>query len=382
MSADEEYEPSPSQWVRDQVELYEGSDGAQGTTLRDTGLAVVIVTNRGAKSGKIRKTPVMRVEHDGKYAAVASQGGAPTHPYWYHNLTAHPQVTLRDGASKTEMTAREVSGAERDEWWERAVAAYPPYADYQKKTTRIIPVFVLEPADLSFTADAAQHHVGSPGDRPGVWDTPGPGVPQPRFDDLEAAEKRLDIPHLTSRHRDDHVASGGKRTDQHSGNATGGGLLDQVQHHRQDQARRDIQVNHGAELGGRQQRLGLGQVSVEESPTAVLMKKRLSVATDGRVMIYVRHPRPRTHRVHERQAGAHVDELPDAAGGRVSGRPADELPVVPQQLRQVRAGCRECDRQPAVSGEIMASPEQVVVGSRQVRPVSVERLHNPRTLHA
>jgi deazaflavin-dependent oxidoreductase (nitroreductase family) len=144
-SADEQYEPSPREWVRDQVELYESTDGAQGTTLRDTGLPVVIVTNQGAKSGKIRKTPVMRVEHDGKYAAVASQGGAPTHPYWYYNLVANPRVTLQDGASKTEMIAREVTGAERDEWWERSVAAYPPYAEYQTKTTRIIPVFVLEP---------------------------------------------------------------------------------------------------------------------------------------------------------------------------------------------------------------------------------------------
>lgn len=178
MSVDAEYEPSPSKWVRDQVAEYEGSGGTQGTTLRDTGMPVVIITNQGAKSGKVRKTPVMRVEHDGAYAAVASQGGKPTNPYWYYNLVAHPRVTVQDGPVKREMVAREVSGAERDEWWTRAVAAYPPYADYQKKTTRIIPVFVLEPTDLSrFAADAAQHQFGTRGKRPSVWDTPDAGVP-------------------------------------------------------------------------------------------------------------------------------------------------------------------------------------------------------------
>jgi deazaflavin-dependent oxidoreductase (nitroreductase family) len=146
--SDTEYEPSTAKWVRDQVEQYESSGGTESTTLRDSGLPVVIITNLGAKSGKIRKTPVMRVEHDGSYAAVASQGGAPTHPYWYYNLIAHPRVTLQDGPVKREMIARELTGAERDEWWARGVAAYPPYAEYQKKTTRIIPVFVLEPAEL------------------------------------------------------------------------------------------------------------------------------------------------------------------------------------------------------------------------------------------
>jgi F420H(2)-dependent quinone reductase len=146
MNADEEYEPSPRAWVRDQVEEYEGSGGTTGTTLRDTGLPVVIITNRGARSGKVRKTPVMRVEHDGRYAAVASQGGAPTHPLWYHNLRAEPRVDLQDGPRRQEMVAREVSGDEREQWWERAVAAYPPYAEYQQKTSRVIPVFVLEPA--------------------------------------------------------------------------------------------------------------------------------------------------------------------------------------------------------------------------------------------
>ncbi|MCX5052309.1 MULTISPECIES: nitroreductase family deazaflavin-dependent oxidoreductase [unclassified Streptomyces] len=144
MPLEGEYEPSPAQWVRDQVELYESSGGTKGTTLRDTGLPVIVLTNRGVKSGKIRKTPLMRVEHDGRYAVVASQGGAPEHPVWYHNLKADPQVELQDGPVKRAYVAREVSGAERDEWWERAVEAYPPYADYQEKTDRQIPVFVLE----------------------------------------------------------------------------------------------------------------------------------------------------------------------------------------------------------------------------------------------
>jgi F420H(2)-dependent quinone reductase len=144
MTADGDYAPSTAGWVRDQVELYESSGGTRGTTLRDTGLPVVIVTNRGMRTGKQRKTPLMRVEHDGRYAAVASQGGAPTNPGWYHNLRADPQVELQDGPDRWPMTAREVTGAERDEWWQRAVAAFPPYAEYQRKTTRQIPVFVLE----------------------------------------------------------------------------------------------------------------------------------------------------------------------------------------------------------------------------------------------
>ena len=147
MPVEGEYEPSAQAWVRDQVELYESSGGTQGTTLRDTGLPVVIVTNIGVSSGKVRKTPVMRVEHDGSYAMVASQGGAPTHPLWYHNVRANPRVELQDGPRKQDMVAREVSGQERTEWWKRAVAAYPPYAEYQQRTTREIPVFVLEPAD-------------------------------------------------------------------------------------------------------------------------------------------------------------------------------------------------------------------------------------------
>ena len=139
-----EYEPSPADWVRNQVEEYESSGGTRGTTLRD--MPVIILTSRGAKSGKIRKTPLMRVEFGGDYAVVASQGGAPTNPVWYHNLVADPHVELQDGPVRTDRVAREVTGAEKATWWERAVAAYPDYADYQKKTDRPIPVFVLEPA--------------------------------------------------------------------------------------------------------------------------------------------------------------------------------------------------------------------------------------------
>ncbi|MEW2527978.1 nitroreductase family deazaflavin-dependent oxidoreductase [Streptomyces sp. NPDC047071] len=140
-----EYGPSPEQWVREQVELYESSGGTRGTTLRDTGLPVVILTMRGAKSGKIRKVPVMRVEHEGRYAAVASKGGFPRHPVWYFNLTSDPHVELQDGGVRQGMTAREVTRDEKAEWWERAVVAYPPYTEYQEKTDRVIPVFVLEP---------------------------------------------------------------------------------------------------------------------------------------------------------------------------------------------------------------------------------------------
>jgi len=145
MPVEGEYEPSPSSWVRAQVELFETSGGTQGTTLLDTGLPVVIVTNVGARTGKVRKTPLMRVEHDGCYAAVASMGGAPKHPVWYYNLRANPRVHVQDGPALTDMIARELTGAEREQWWERAVAAYPSYAEYQAKTTRQIPVFVLEP---------------------------------------------------------------------------------------------------------------------------------------------------------------------------------------------------------------------------------------------
>jgi deazaflavin-dependent oxidoreductase (nitroreductase family) len=139
-----EYQPSPTQWVRDQVELYESSGGTQGTSLR--GLPVVLLTTTGAKSGKLRKTPLMRVAHDGRWAVVASQGGAPKHPVWYHNLVADPRAELQDGTAKQDVLARELDGEEREVWWARAVEAFPDYADYQKRTDRVIPVFLLEPA--------------------------------------------------------------------------------------------------------------------------------------------------------------------------------------------------------------------------------------------
>jgi deazaflavin-dependent oxidoreductase (nitroreductase family) len=138
-----EYEPSTQQWVRDQVELYESSGGTAGTTMR--GMPVVVMTNRGARTGKLRKTPLMRVEHDGLYAVVASRGGAPTHPLWYHNLLADPHVELQDGTTKQDMIARELHGEEKALWWKRAVEAYADYEDYQKKTDREIPVLLLEP---------------------------------------------------------------------------------------------------------------------------------------------------------------------------------------------------------------------------------------------
>jgi F420H(2)-dependent quinone reductase len=143
MTADGEYEPSPAKWVRDQVEEYEASGGQQANTLTDTGLPVIIVTTRGNKSGKIRKMPLMRVEHNGEYALVASQGGAPKHPVWYYNLKADPQgVRIQDGPEPFGVEVRELDGDERAVWWQRAVAAYPPYAEYQQKTARTIPVFL------------------------------------------------------------------------------------------------------------------------------------------------------------------------------------------------------------------------------------------------
>jgi deazaflavin-dependent oxidoreductase (nitroreductase family) len=147
MPLEGEYEPSPTQWVRKQVELYESSGGTEGTTLQGSNMPVVVLTSRGARSGKLRKTPVMRVEHEGRYAVVASLGGSPKHPVWYFNLRSDPHVELQDGPVKRDMTAREVTGEEKAAWWERAVAAYPAYDDYQKKTDREIPVFVLEPAE-------------------------------------------------------------------------------------------------------------------------------------------------------------------------------------------------------------------------------------------
>lgn len=140
-----EYEPSSANWVREQVERYEATGGREADTLRDTGLPIVIVSTRGATSGKVRKLGLMRVEHDGVYAMVGSQGGAPTDPAWVHNLRSHPdQVTLQDGPEPWDGVAREITGEEKARWWERAVAAYPAYADYQEKTDREIPVFLFE----------------------------------------------------------------------------------------------------------------------------------------------------------------------------------------------------------------------------------------------
>jgi deazaflavin-dependent oxidoreductase (nitroreductase family) len=142
-----EYEPSPSGWARKQAERYEATDGKKGGDLR--GRPVIVLTSVGAKTGKVRKTPLMRVEHQGTYAVVASLGGAPQHPVWYHNLKANPHVELQDRATKRDYTAREVFDDEKAVWWERAVATWPDYADYQTKTDRQIPVFVLEPLDTA-----------------------------------------------------------------------------------------------------------------------------------------------------------------------------------------------------------------------------------------
>ncbi|MEO7078282.1 nitroreductase family deazaflavin-dependent oxidoreductase [Rhodococcus sp. BP22] len=139
-----EYEPSTSDWARKQAELVEESGGTQGTSMN--GMPVVLLTTKGNKTGKLRKTPLMRVEHDGEYAVVASLGGAPKHPVWYYNVVANPNVELQDGTDKADYLAREVTGEDKAVWWERAVAAYPDYADYQKKTDREIPVFVLSKA--------------------------------------------------------------------------------------------------------------------------------------------------------------------------------------------------------------------------------------------
>lgn len=140
-----EYEPSTSDWARKQAEQIEASGGTEGVTLN--GMSVVVVTSVGAKSGKLRKTPLMRVEHDGEYALVASLGGAPKHPVWYYNIVEQPHVELQDGPVKGDYLAREVTGEEKAIWWERSVAAFPHYAEYQEKTSREIPVFVLSRMD-------------------------------------------------------------------------------------------------------------------------------------------------------------------------------------------------------------------------------------------
>lgn len=143
-----EYIPSPRKWVAEQVELYEGSGGTEGLTLRDTGLPVIIVTHHGRKTGAIRKTPLMRVVDGKNYILVASQGGAPKHPLWYHNLKANPDVEIRDKGEVYAMRVREVvDSAERKRLWNIAVGAYPPYQEYQEKTDRVIPIFVAEPVE-------------------------------------------------------------------------------------------------------------------------------------------------------------------------------------------------------------------------------------------
>jgi deazaflavin-dependent oxidoreductase (nitroreductase family) len=147
MSLTGTYEPSTQQWVRDQVEEYEASDGARANTLRDTGYPIVVITSVGAKSGHLRKNPVMRVERDGRYVAIASKGGSDDNPEWVYNLLAHPEVELQDGPSKHTYTARLLTGDERTEWWEHAVATWPTYGVYQTRTSREIPVFLLERAD-------------------------------------------------------------------------------------------------------------------------------------------------------------------------------------------------------------------------------------------
>jgi deazaflavin-dependent oxidoreductase (nitroreductase family) len=144
MTLNGKYEPSPQKWVREQVETIESSGGTEGTTLK--GVPVVVVTSIGARSGRLRKNPVMRVEHDGSYALIASQGGAPDHPEWYHNVISHPVVELQDERLRRDFDVRLAKGTERDEWWQRAVEVWPAYAEYQQKTDREIPVFVAEPA--------------------------------------------------------------------------------------------------------------------------------------------------------------------------------------------------------------------------------------------
>ena len=146
MPLEGKYEPSSAQWVRDQVERYEATGGREANTLRDTGLPIIVITTRGAKSGNVRKQGLMRVEHDGVYALVGSQGGAPKDPGWVHNLRAYPdQGTVQDGPEPWDGVAREISGEEKAVWWDRAVAAFPNYAAYQEKTDREIPVVLLEP---------------------------------------------------------------------------------------------------------------------------------------------------------------------------------------------------------------------------------------------
>jgi deazaflavin-dependent oxidoreductase (nitroreductase family) len=147
MTLQGEYVPSKADWVREQVAKFEATDGAEANTLRDTGYPIVVITSVGAKSGALRKNPVMRVERDGKYVAIASKGGAPDQPEWYYNFLAHPEVDLQDGADRRTYHARLLEGDERAEWWQYAVDTWPTYASYQTKTDRLIPVFLLAPVD-------------------------------------------------------------------------------------------------------------------------------------------------------------------------------------------------------------------------------------------
>ncbi len=141
-----EYVPSTMDWVREQIEAYEASGGKEAATLRETGIPIIVVTMRGKKSGAVRKIALMRVEHEGSYALVASKGGAPSHPGWYHNIAADNQVMIQDGPEPFMTTARLVAGEERAAWWERAVAVFPTYEDYEAKADREIPIFVTDPA--------------------------------------------------------------------------------------------------------------------------------------------------------------------------------------------------------------------------------------------
>jgi deazaflavin-dependent oxidoreductase (nitroreductase family) len=141
-----EYEPTPTKWVRDQIEAYERSGGTEAATLRDTGIPIIVITTRGNKSGKLRKTALMRVEHNGEYALIGSLGGAPKNPVWVYNLEADPQsVMVQDGPEPFLVSVRKIDGAERAEWWERAVQVFPNYAEYQAKTERVIPVYIATP---------------------------------------------------------------------------------------------------------------------------------------------------------------------------------------------------------------------------------------------
>lgn len=145
MAIEGEYEPSTWDWVANQVVEYESSGGTRANTLRDTGIPIIIVTMMGHKSGNVRKVPLMRVEHDGEYGIIASKGGAPEHPGWFHNLVADPNVTIQDGPEPGSFRVRMLNGDERTEWFERGVTVYPPYREYQDKTDREIPVFVASP---------------------------------------------------------------------------------------------------------------------------------------------------------------------------------------------------------------------------------------------